>query len=427
MRSGWRKQLKSLGPGVVTGASDDDPSGIATYAQAGAQTQYGTLWTALVSLPLMMAVQEMCDRTALATGRNLGRLVRDKFGRRGRVVVGVLLVSLICANGLNLAADLMAVGEGMQMVHAGPAAVWCALTGVGLSVLLVRKTFDALARVFKWLCLSLFAYVAVLFAVHLAWGEIARGLIGLSARNNMDSWRMVVAILGTTISPYLFFWQSAHRVEDMRAKPPDVGRAVALRSLGRRRAREEERTSRVDVFVGMAFSQIVMVAIIVATAATIGRHGSATIGTAADAAKALEPIAGRWSSLFFAAGFVGAGVLAVPVLASSGAAGIAGLRGKDWGLERPVHEAPLFYALVLLATIVGTGLSVVLNDPIHLLVLSAFVNGIVAAPFLVVLMLVAGDAGLMGEYRNGRLATALGWTATGVMTAAAVVGVVQSL
>lgn len=427
MRSGWRTQLKALGPGVVTGASDDDPSGIATYAQAGAQTRYGTLWTALVSLPLMMAVQEMCDRTALATGRSLGRLVRDKFERRGRIVIGALLISLTCANGLNLAADLMAVGEGMQMIHAGPAAVWCAITGASLSVLLVRKTFDALARVFKWLCLSLFAYVAVLFAVHISWGDLAKGLFGLSAHNDMDSWRMVVAILGTTISPYLFFWQSAHRVEDMRAKPPDVGRAVALRSLGRRRARIEERTSRIDVFVGMAFSQIVMVAIIVATAATLGNHGSTTIGTAADAAKALEPIAGKWSSFLFAAGFIGAGVLAVPVLASSGAAGIAGLRGQEWGLERPVREAPLFYGLVLLATVVGTILSVVLNDPIHLLVLSAFVNGIVAAPFLVVLMLVAGDVRLMGDYRNGRLATVLGWIATGVMTAAAVVGIVQSL
>jgi Mn2+/Fe2+ NRAMP family transporter len=321
----------------------------------------------------------------------------------------------------------MAVGEGMRLLHAGPAPLWSAVVGIGLSMLLIRGSFDTVANVFKWLCLSLFTYVAVLFAVHITWSDVLKGFVGLQLKGDASYWRIVVAILGTTISPYLFFWQSAHRIEKMREDSPVGQGPVPLRRRPSLAARNEERESRFDVFTGMLFSQLVMVAIIVATGATIGQSGNGDIASAADAAKALEPLAGSASTVLFAVGFIGAGVLSIPVLAASASVGLAGLTGKEWGFERSPRRAPVFYGLVLLGTVGGTVLAVVMSNPISLLVLSAFVNGIASAPFLVVTMLVAGDRTLMGEYRNGRLASTLGWAAVAVMTTAALIGLVQTV
>jgi NRAMP (natural resistance-associated macrophage protein)-like metal ion transporter len=410
-RSGraWRIYLRALGPGLVTGASDDDPSGIATYAQVGAQLRYGLLWPALVTLPLMAAVQEMCDRTALATGQSLGELAAQKFARRGRIVLSVLVTALIVANTLNVTADLLAVGSGMALLHAGPTWLWALIAGVLITALVIGGSFALVARIFKLLCIALFAYIGVLIAVHPPWSTVLRHTVIPSLRFSPLYLSLLIAVLGTTISPYLFFWQSAHRIEELRDEPQGGDEAIALPALPLAEAKRKERTSRFDVFSGMAFSNGVMFAIIVSTAATLGAHGKHSISSAAQAASALRPIAGSASSILFALGFIGSGMLAIPVLAGSGAAGLAGLLGKKWGFSRSVRKAPVFYGIVAFGTLGGALLSLVQVNPIHLLVAVAVINGLAAAPFLLLVLLIARDRTIMGDYKNGRLAATLGW------------------
>lgn len=413
-----RRLWRLLGPGLVTGASDDDPSGVATYAQAGAKYGFSLLWTALITLPLMAAVQEICDRTALATGRTLGALARERFGRAARGAIGVLLVALLVANALNIAADLVAIGSGMNLLHAGPAWVWALVAGAGITALILFGAYQVIERVFKLLCLALLAYVIVLFVAHVPWGTVGTHTVVPHVNWSKDYLALLVAVLGTTISPYLFFWQTANRVEEMRAE--DAGGDRPLPLPRRHDARRKQRHARVDVFFGIGFSNLVMFAIITATAATVGKHGSADITSAAQAAEALKPAAGSAASAIFALGFIASGTLAVPVLAGSGSVGLAGLLGKPWGLSKSVRNAPFFYSLLAVGTVGGTLLTLFSIDPIKLLVLSATVNGIAAAPFLLVVMLIAGNRTLMGEHRNGRLATVLGWGTVVLMTVAAV-------
>ena len=412
-----RGYLAAMGPGLVTGASDDDPSGVATYSQAGAMFGLNLLWVSLLTLPLMAGVQEICDRTALATGKGLGELAAAKFTKRSRPILIVLIGALIVANALNIAADLVAVGTGMNLLHAGPVWLWALLAGALITTLVILGSFVQLARIFKIICLALLSYIAVMFSVHVNWAQVGLHTIVPHLQFSKDYIALLVAVLGTTISPYLFFWQSAHRLEELRSEPEGGNSAVPLSRRSREDARRKERTSRVDVFGGMAFSNIVMFAIIVATAATL--HGK-TINSAADAAIALKPIAGRWSSLLFALGFIGTGMLAIPVLAGSGAAGMAGLLGKRWGFSRSVRKAPVFYGLVAVGTLGGTILSLLATNPIHLLVIVAVINGIAAAPFLLLVMLIARDRVLMGKYRNGKLANTIGWLAFALMSAAAI-------
>lgn len=420
--TGLKAVLKVLGPGLVTGVADDDPSGVATYSQAGAAFGMGLLWTAPLCLPLMYGVQEICDRTALATGDSLGTLVRRKFDRTARVVIGVLIVALIVANCLNAAADLAAIGSGMELLHLGPPHVWAAVAGVGLAVVTVLGSFDKIAAVFKWLCLVLLVYFAVLFVANVPWGEVAAGTIGLRMTWNWASAGLLVAVLGTTISPYMFFWESGHRVEEMREEG-DNPLAVPLDERPRRQSLRKLFLSRIDVFVGMFVSVAAMLAIMVATASTIGRNGPQQLNTAADAAKALEPIAGPAAAAIFAIGFIATGVLAVPVLASSGSIALAGLLGKPWGFNKSTRRAPLFYVLIGVGLVGGVAISAVNDNPVQLLVLSATINGIAAAPFLLVVMLVSGDHKLMGRHVNGRLAAWVGWLTTVIMLVAGAVGI----
>ncbi|GAB2708115.1 Nramp family divalent metal transporter [Arthrobacter bambusae] len=417
-----RRFLGLLGPGLVTGSADDDPSGIATYAQAGATFSNGMLWTAPATLPMMMAVQEICDRTALATGDSLGRLARRKFSRKPRVVIGILIVALLAANTLNAAADLMAIGQGMELLGAGPDHLWSAIAGVGIAVVLVAGGFDVISRIFKWLCLALLAYVAVLFVANVDWGDVMAGLLGLQFRFSWDYLGLIVAVLGTTISPYLFFWQSAHRIEELREEDDGSAQEVSLEERAPAQAAHKLRNARTDVFTGMFFSVLVMFAIMAATAATLGRNGT-DVKTAADAAKALEPIAGPAAKFLFAAGFIGSGILAVPVLAAAGSAGLAGLLDKNWGFDRRPSKARTFYVLLGVGTLGGVIISFFATDPLGLLILSAIINGIAAAPFLIVTMLIARDKEIMGEYRNGKLAGTLGWSTTALMVVAGAVGI----
>lgn len=414
--------FRILGPGLVTGAADDDPSGVATYAQAGATYANAMLWTVPVTLPMMMAVQEITDRMAVATGDSLGALIRRKFRRGFRVAIAVLLLALVCANCLNLSADLVAIGEGMSLLHAGPARLWSAVAGVAITVALLAGSFRMIGKIFKWLCLALLVYVGVLFATHVNWADVAAGLLGAHVKFTPAYLGLVVAVLGTTISPYMFFWQSAQRIEELRAEDLGGDRAPALNDRSERQAHRHLRNGRVDVFSGMAFSVLIMFAIIAATAATLGAHHKA-VNSAAEAARALEPIAGTYAGALFAIGFIGSGVLAVPVLAASGSAGLAGLLEKNWGLDKSPTKAPAFYALIAVGVIAGTILSLFVANPIQLLVLSAIVNGIAAGPFLIIVMIISRDREIMGTYRNRWLAQTLGWITTVVMCAAGAYGV----
>jgi Mn2+/Fe2+ NRAMP family transporter len=405
---------------LVTGASDDDPSGIATYSQAGAQFGLSFLWVAVLTLPLMAAVQEICDRTALATGIGLGELAAKRFSRAGRSFLAVLLVALLVANALNIAADLVAIGSGMQLLHAGPTWLWALLAGVFITTLLVLGDFARIALVFKLLCAALVAYLIVAVLVTNQWGSVLSHMLIPHIQFTKVYLALLVAVLGTTISPYLFFWQSAHRLEEMRDEPEGGAKAVPLKQQNPARARRKQRTSRLDVFVGMTFSNVVMFAIILVTAETLHAHGITNVQSAAQAASALKPFAGHFASVFFALGFIGSGLLAIPVLAASGSVGMAGLLGKQWGFSRSVRKAPAFYGLVALGTIGGTALSLLQVNPIKLLVFVAVLNGVIAAPFLVVVMFVSSNRKLMGEYVNGKASKILGWSTAALMAVAAI-------
>jgi NRAMP (natural resistance-associated macrophage protein)-like metal ion transporter len=415
----WRQYLRAMGPGLVTGASDDDPSGIATYSQAGARYGLAFLWTALLTLPLMAAVQEICDRTALATGTGLGELAIKRFHGAGRAIVAVLLVALVVANALNIAADLVAIGEGMQLLHAGPTWLWALLAGALITLLLVLGSFARISLVFKLLCAALLSYLVVAVLVTHQWGSVLSHTVVPHVELNKAYLALLVAVLGTTISPYLFFWQSAHRLEEMRDEPEGGAKALPLKRQSPAKAHRKQRTSRLDVFAGMTFSNLVMFAIIVA-AADLSAHNKSYIQSAAQAAAALKPLAGRFASDLFALGFIGSGLLAVPVLAASGSVGLAGLLGKQWGFSRSVRQAPVFYGLVALGTLGGTALSLLNVNAIKLLVLVAVINGVAAAPFLVVVMWISSSQRLMGEYVNGKAAKVLGWLTVAIMAAAAI-------
>lgn len=418
----WRQYIRALGPGLVTGASDDDPSGIATYAQTGAQYGPSLLWVALLTLPLMAAVQEICDRAAMATGLGLGELAVKRFGRLGRCMVGILLVALLFANTLNIAADLVAIGSGMTLLHLGPTWAWALVAGILITGLLVLGTFERIALVFKVLCAALLAYLAVAVMVTHDWGTVLAHTFVPHFQFNSSYFALLVAILGTTISPYLFFWQGAHRLEEMRDEPEGGTKVIGLqdRTDDPEKAKRKQRTSRLDVFTGMTFSNLVMFAIIVSTSETLHAHGKTGISSAAQAAQALRPLTGHFASALFAIGFIGSGLLAIPVLAGSGSVGMAGLLGKSWGFSRSVRKAPVFYGLVASGTIGGMALSIVQVNPIKLLVLVAVINGIAAGPFLILIMVITGNRQMMGrKYVNGKLAKTLGWTTTGLMLAAA--------
>jgi NRAMP (natural resistance-associated macrophage protein)-like metal ion transporter len=416
----WRQYLRAMGPGLVTGASDDDPSGIATYSQAGAQYGLAFLWTALLTLPLMAGVQEICDRTALATGIGLGELAVKRFHRPGRVILAVLLMALLVANALNIAADLVAIGSGMQLLHAGPTWVWALLAGGLITMLLVLGSFARIALVFKVLCAALLTYLVVAVLVTHQWTSVLTHTVVPHVEMNKAYLALLVAVLGTTISPYLFFWQSAHRLEEMRDEPEGGAKAEPLAKQSPARAHRKQRTSRLDVFAGMTFSNLVMFAIIVATAQTLHVHHKTNIQSADQAAEALKPFAGHFASALFALGFIGSGLLAIPVLAGAGSVGFAGLLGKQWGFSRSVRKAPVFYGLVALGTLGGTALSLLHVNPIKLLVLVAVINGVAAAPFLVVVMSVSSSRRLMGEYVNGNAAKILGWATAAIMAASAI-------
>jgi NRAMP (natural resistance-associated macrophage protein)-like metal ion transporter len=399
--------LQLLGPGVITGASDDDPSGIGTYSQVGSQFGYGLLWTALFTFPLMAAVQEMCGRIALKTGQGLGISLRRRFPTW--LVAGCVGL-LVVANTINVGADLGAIAAaGGLLVGGVPSFIYVVAAALLVLGFQLFTTYAHLVSIFKWLTLALFAYVITLFVAHPHWGSLFAGAFVPHIEMSGAWVAAVVAILGTTISPYLFFWQASAEVDELRA----TGRS-------HRRLKDRElKAARVDILLGMAFSQVVMFCIIASSAAVLNAHGKTDIASAQDAARALEPLAGRFASLLFSIGVIGTGLLAVPVLTGSAAYAVREVAGFGGGLALRPRYRPTFYAIIVVATTVGVAMNLVGLDPIRALFVTAVINGVVAPPLLVLITMVACDRRIMGERVSGRLSRTLAWAATGVMGAAA--------
>lgn len=411
--------FKLLGPGLVTGASDDDPSGIATYSQAGAQFGYAVSWSLVITYPLMVAVQMISARVGRTTGHGLaGNIAR----RYPRWLAYAVTVPLLVANVVNVAANLGAMGDALKLLVGGPELLYVVLFGlicIGMQVLLAYKRYVA---VLKWLALALLAYVATLFVAKVDWLAMARNLIIPHPSFDPSYLSILVAIFGTTISPYLFFWQASQEAEDLKEKPkrePLVKRPDQADNADRRIA--------LDTMVGMAISNLIALAIMTTTAATLHVAGKTDIQSSVDAAKALEPVAGAAAELIFAIGIIGTGILAVPVLAGSAAYAVGEAAKWPVGLSRKPREAKAFYATVTVATALGIALNFTPIEPIKALVWSAVINGVVAVPIMAILMLLASDAGVMKDFVIGAWLKALGWLATFVMAAAVVAMAVTSL
>jgi NRAMP (natural resistance-associated macrophage protein)-like metal ion transporter len=404
--------LQVLGPGLITGASDDDPSGIGTYSQAGAQLGFGISWTMLLTYPLMVAVQEISARVGRVTGRGLAGNICRRYP--GWMLRGIVL-SLFAANAINIGADLGAMGDATRLLIGGPATGYVLLFGVVCLTAQIFVQYARYMRVLKWLSLSLFAYVAALAAVKVPWGEALRGLLVPHIVWSGDYLTTLVAIAGTTISPYLFFWQAAQEAEDVRVKP---ARAPLLRAWWQ--APSAFARIRADTLAGMGFSNLIAVSIMITTAATLNAGGVTSVETSAQAAAALKPIAGEFASLIFTIGIIGTGLLGIPVLAGSAAYALA--EGGRWpvGLSRQPKEALSFYCSLTVAILIGVALNFAPINPIKALFWSAVINGVVAVPMMVILMLMTTQRKIMGEFTLGGWLRAGGWVSTAAMTACVV-------
>ena len=407
-----------LGPGLITGAADDDPSGIATYSQAGAQFRFALVWTLFLTTPLMIGIQMLSARIGWVTSEGLATNI-DKMCPRWLTLALVGL--LVVANTVNIAADVGAMAEAVKLLLGGPQPLYVLAIGALCIGMQIFFSYERTVRILKWLTLALFAYVAVVLAVSVPWHqaivESAQPWAFLPASSTVKEYAaMVVAVLGTTISPYLFFWQATQEVEDSRRRPE-------TRELRQHPAYVMEHLSRIkqDTFVGMGFSNFVALCIVVATAVTLNQHGITNIQTSAQAAEALRPVAGDFAFLIFSLGIIGTGLLAVPVLAGSAAYAVSELFGWKAGLSRGFHEARGFYLIIIAATGIGSTMGFFDVDPIKALVLSAIVNGVISVPIMVVLMMIGQSKKLMGHFTISPRHRFFGWAATLVMGAAVAV------
>ena len=403
--------LKKLGPGLVTGASDDDPSGIATYAVAGASFGYATLWTAVLTLPLMVAVQLVCARIGMVSGVGLTGALRRHYPRALLYTICVLLVT---ANTINIGADLGGMADAITMLSGAPRIVSVLLFGGAIVTFTIYASYATFAKYVKWSTLVLFSYIVSAVLAHPDWRTGLYRTVVPELQWSSSYLTTIVAILGTTISPYLFFWQASHEVEAEKA----LGRRTRHSRRGATAA--ELADARDDVIAGMAFSNLVQFFIILATASTLFRSGDRHIETTRQAAEALRPLAGDASYVLFAAGVIGSGLLAVPILAGSASFAIAELFAWHAGLDESFRRARRFYMVFGAAIVIGVLLVTFNVSAIQMLFYAAIVNGI-AAPFLmVVIMLVANNRRVMGDCTNTRALNVLGWIATGLMSAASV-------
>jgi Mn2+/Fe2+ NRAMP family transporter len=405
--------LARVGPGLITGAADDDPSGIATYSQAGAQFGLNMLWTMPLAYPLMSAIQAMCARIGRVTGRGLAANIKSAFHP---AVLGAVVVLLLIANTLNIAADVAAMGESAELVTGVNRHLMTAFFVILTLLLQLLIPYHRYVFYLKWLTLSLLAYAAVLFAVHVPWGEVALRVVWPHFKLDAKSAAVITGVFGTTISPYLFFWQASEEVEDMdkNQSPPLLAKAAGAA------AAPELRRIRWDTWSGMFYSDLAAFFIILATALTLHRAGVTDIETAAQAASALRPIAGQFAFILFALGILGVGLIGVPVLAGSGAYALSEALGWRWGLERKLADARGFYGIIAISVLLALLIQYSPISPMKALFWSAIINGVVAVPLMVVVIILASKRSVMGPFIVGRTLRIFGWLATAVMGAAAV-------
>ena len=409
----FNQALKALGPGLITGAADDDPSGIATYSQAGARFGLNTLWTLVLTFPFMVGIQLVSARIGRVTGRGLAANIAHAYSPS---LLFVVVFLLLVANVINIAADIAAMGEAMRLVTGFGSAHYYSL-GMGILCLALQVflPYRIYVRYLKWLTLGLLAYVATVFVIDTPWIEVAKRTVWPQFEFSSESLGLVVAILGTTISPYLFFWQASQEVEEIRADTE----AGALRKHPAD-APAQIRRMKIDTVLGMGFSNLVAFFIMLTAAVTLGANGITNIESSAQAAEALRPVAGDFAFVLFACGIIGTGMLAVPVLAGSAAYAVTECFKWRNGLDRNFLQARRFYMIILLATAGGMALNFAPIDPLKALIWSAQINGVIAVPIMVVMMLLAQNRKVMGDFTLSRRHGVLGWLGVALMLAAAV-------
>lgn len=413
-----RNGVKGLGPGLITGVADDDPSGISTYTVVGASYGYRLLWTSPLTLPLNIAVQDICARIGVVTGNGLGAVIARRYGRK---LLFPLVLLLLVANIVNIGADIRAIAAAIDLLTGVPALALVVPVGAAIALVEVVVPYPALARYLKLLTLVIFAYVAGAFFADPDWGAATRATVVPEFRIDAGVLAAIVAILGTTISPYLFFWQTSEEVEEEESRGVNPGQ------LGPGPMRSLLHAARLDVATGMIMANVGFYFVVLTAAAALHATGETHVTTAAEAAAALEPLAGSAASLLFAVGIIGTGLLAIPVLAGSSAYATAELFGWREGLSSTLRQAPQFYGVIALATVIGIGMSFAGVSEIRALYVAAIVNGVVAPVLLVVIMLAAHDREVLGEHRPGRVTLALGWVTTAVMALAALAMAVTAL
>jgi len=412
----WNK----IGPGFITGAADDDPSGVATYSQTGSIFGYSQLWLALFTFPFMIVIQQMCGRIGMVTGKGLAGVIHANYSKP---VLYFAVSLLVIANTINIGADLGAMAASAQMLLGLPLLFWLLLMTGFIILLEVFVTYKTYSKILKYLALTLFAYVFTAFIVKLDWGIIVQNTVLPQIKFSKDYLLNVVAILGTTISPYLFFWQASQEVEEAIAddKIPDIG--VGTPAVSRKNVADMNW----DTIIGMFFSQAIMFFIIITTAATLHAKGITNIETASQAAEALRPVAGNLAYLLFAAGIIGTGLLAVPILAGSSAYAVAETAGLKAGLSKKPGRAPTFYGVIAISTLIGMSISLLGINPIKALYYAAAFNGIAAPALMVLVILIANNKDIMGKFVNKRISNIAGWVIVLVMTIAAILFIIDSL
>ena len=406
-----KRLLDRLGPGLITGASDDDPSGIGTYTQAGAALGYATLWTAVVTLPLMIVVQHICAKIGMCSGRGLAGVLHRYYSKK---LLYPVVIGLVIANTINAGADISAIAAAINMFVPIPISAMVIPIAVVIVILQIWGSYRLIVKIFKWLTLSLFAYVIAAFLAKPDWVAVAWATFIPQISFSSQYITTIVAILGTTISPYLFFWEASEEVEDEKAE----GRSTIVQRKGATDA--EIKKEKIDTIVGMLFCNVVFYFVIVSAGATLHVSGQTNIQSATEAAQALRPLAGNLATVLFAIGLIGAGLLAIPVLTGSSAYAVAETFGWPSGLDEKPKHAKKFYGVIAVSTLIGVAIDFLGINPITALFWTAVINGVVAPPLLIVVMLVANNKKVMGARTNGLFANIVGWLATAVMFAAAI-------
>lgn len=413
-----RKFFKKIGPGFITGAADDDPSGVATYSQTGATFGFSQLWLALFTLPFMTLIQQMCGRIGMVTGKGLAGVIRDHYPKP---LLYFAVSLLVITNTINIGADLGAMAASAQMLIGLPSFIWLCIMTVFIILLEVFVTYKTYSKILKYLALTLFAYVLTAFIVKPDWGIILTNTVIPQIRFSKDYMLNIVAILGTTISPYLFFWQASQEVEEeiSEGKIPDIG--VKRPVVKKKNINNME----VDTIVGMLFSQAIMFFIIITTAATLHVHGITNITSASQAAEALKPVAGDLAYLLFAVGIIGTGLLAVPVLAGSSAYAVAETAKLKAGLSKKSRRAPGFYGVIAVSSIIGVSINWSGINPMKALYYAAALNGLAAPPLMALVILIANNKRIMGKFVNKKISNIVGWFITLIMSIAGILLIIE--